>query len=294
MRNGPLWLKITAVLLVLVLLGSGYYLYRIWDAANDAYDPPQQGQPSIDGSKSVNLLLLGIDERPGDKGRADSIIIVTLNPHNKTVKLTNIPRDTYVPIPGRNTKDKINHSYAFGGADLARKTIENFLGIPINGYVKVNMPGMKTIVDELGGIDVNVPFSFSESGSTYTKGKMRLNGQQALTFSRMRKLDREGDLGRIKRQQEVIRAMIHKGTQMSSILNLDDVLRALGDNVKTDIHPFTAVKLSRIYNGVKDQNFYTGTFKGTPFKKNGIYYYRVTDEEVARVRNEIRSFMDKK
>lgn len=294
MRNRPLWLKITVILLAIALLGSAYYLYRIWDAANDAYDPPNPGQSAIDGSKSVNLLLLGIDERPGDKGRADSIIIVTLNPHNKTVKLTNIPRDTYVTIPGYRTKDKINHSYAFGGTDLARKTIERFLGLPIDGYVKVNMPGMKTIVDELGGIEVNVPFSFSESGSTYTKGKMKLNGQQALTFSRMRKLDREGDLGRIKRQQEVIRAMIHKGTQMSSITNLDDILRALGDNVKTDIHPFTALKLSRIYNGIKDTNFSTGTFSGTPFKKNGIYYYRVTDEEIARVRNEIRGFMDRR
>lgn len=293
MRNRPLWFKSAAALLAIILLGSGYYIYRIWDAANDAYDPPKGGQ-SIDGSKPVNLLLLGIDERPGDRGRADSIIIVTLNPRNKTVKLTNIPRDTYVDIPGRNKKDKINHSYAFGGTNLATKTVENFLGIPIDGYVNLNMPGMKTIVDELGGIDVNVPFSFTESGSTYTKGKMKLNGAQALTFSRMRKLDREGDLGRIKRQQEVIRAMIHKGTQMSSILNLDDILRALGDNVKTDIHPFTAVKLSHIYNGIRDQNFTTGTFRGTPFKKNGIYYYRVTDEEVARVRNEIRSFMDKK
>jgi LCP family protein required for cell wall assembly len=281
------------VLFALALLVSGYYIYHFLSAARDAYEPPKNGATSLDETKPVNILLLGIDERPQDKGRADSIVVLTLNPKNKTLLLTNIPRDTYVTIPGRRYKDKINHSYAFGGVDLARKIVSQFLEIPIDGYVKLNMPGMKTIINELGGIEVNVPFSFSEVGYTFTKGRMKLNGEQALAFSRMRKLDPEGDVGRVKRHQEVIRAMIHKATKMSSILNLDDILQALGNNIKTDIHPLIALKLSRIYANVENKDFQSQTIRGEPLRLQGIFYYQISEEEVNRVQNKIFQFMEK-
>jgi anionic cell wall polymer biosynthesis LytR-Cps2A-Psr (LCP) family protein len=122
---------------------------------------------------------------------------------------------------------------------------------------------------------------------------MKVNGKQTLVFARMRKKDREGDLGRAKRHQEILRAIIRKGAKMASIVNLSDVLQALGENVKTDIRPIDGLALARQYNRFQHRNILSQTLKGTPFKKGGIFYYQVSPEEAKRARNTILDFMEK-
>ncbi|MBA4495992.1 LCP family protein [Paenactinomyces guangxiensis] len=259
--------------------------------ANRVYEPPTQTKSEKREKKVIidqdpaALLLLGVDERNGDIGRSDTIIIATMNPHQKTVLLTNIPRDTLVQIPGRAGKDKINHSYAYGGVKLTRQTVENFLDFPIDGYVKVNMQGLEKIVDELNGIVVNVPFDFTYEGFDFKKGKMTLSGKEALAFARMRKADPHGDFGRIRRQQEVIRGIIQKGTQLRSIAKLDNLLEQLGTNMKTDIRPLTLFRLQRIYSNIEENDISSVSFRGRDTTIGGIYYFQISEAEISRVRN---------
>jgi polyisoprenyl-teichoic acid--peptidoglycan teichoic acid transferase len=274
-------------LLLGMLCAGGVYAYRIWTAGYQTYEPPVT-PPSVikqPDKEPTALLLLGIDETPGDAGRSDTIMVATLNPKQKSMLFTSIPRDTYVTIPGRSGKTKINHSYAYGKADLTRQTVENFLDIPIDGYVRINMPGLEAVVDALGGIEVNVPFDFTYSGYTFHKGKMKLNGKEALAFSRMRKQDplRLGDTGRVLRQQETIRGIIARGKQLSTITKLPTLVDQLGSNIKTDIPPLRLLELQQTYANVKDQDIKTITLQGEGKYMAGIYYYIVSDAEVKRV-----------
>ncbi|MBA4548173.1 LCP family protein [Thermoactinomyces intermedius] len=283
-------LRFFLLLFITVLLGFGYYVYLIWSAAHRSYVPPEQEksdkrQEAVKWHEDpVAILMLGVDERNGDQGRADTIMIAALNPQEKDIVLTNIPRDTRVEIPGKNFRDKINHSYAYGGVDLTRKTVEQFLDLPIDGYVQINMQGLKEIVDELGGIDVEVPFTFSYGGHTFKKGPMHLNGEETLAFARMRKEDPLGDFGRIQRQQEVIRAIVRKGTDWTTITKLDTIMEKLGSNVKTDISPFQLLQLQNRYANLSRDHIKTVRFKGEDATIDGIYYFRVSPEEIKRVR----------
>lgn len=283
-------IRILFLILIIFFIIFLYYLTIIWSTANRTYEPPKQTksdkrteQVTID-EDPVSLLLLGVDEREGDLGRADTIIIASINPNKKTIVLTQIPRDTRVKIPGREQRDKINHSYAYGGVDLTRQTVEHFLDFPIDGYVKINMEGLKDIVDELGGIEVNVPFDFTYGGKHFTKGKMLLNGDEALAFARMRKVDPHGDFGRMKRQQEVIRGIIKKGASWTSLAKLHRVMDEIGSNIKTDISPFQLFKLQTQYANIPEENIHTLFFNGQERMIQEIYYYVIPPEEVSRVR----------
>src|SRR5690606_4075310 len=169
----------------------------------------------INEADPISILLMGVDERSGDAGRTDTLIVVSVNPNTNSMQMLSIPRDTYVELVGRGTQDKINHAYAFGGVDMTIDTVENFLDVPIDYYVKVNMEGLEQIVDALGGIQVESTFAFSYEGSTFEEGTLTLTGEEALRYARMRKGDPKGDFGRQDRQKQVIAGIIDKGANLS-------------------------------------------------------------------------------
>ena len=142
------------------------------------------------------------------------------------MKITSIPRDSYTEIVGKGKKDKINHAYAFGGIDMSVKTVENFLDVPIDYYIEVNMEGFKDIVDAVGGIDINNDMDFTIDNVHYPKGDLHLDGEKALLFTRMRYQDTRGDFGRQMRQRQVIQAVI-KREQVSLLASYGDVLKAI-------------------------------------------------------------------
>jgi polyisoprenyl-teichoic acid--peptidoglycan teichoic acid transferase len=109
--------------------------------------------------------------------------------------MLSIPRDTRTEIVGKGTIEKINHAYAFGNEEMAMKTVENFLDIPIDYYIKVSMEGFKDIVDAVGGITVNNDLDFTQDGYHFPKGQVNLDGKKALAFTRMRHEDPRGDFG---------------------------------------------------------------------------------------------------
>ena len=137
------------------------------------------------------------------------MIVMTINPKTKKTTMTSIPRDTRVFIKSKNKFSKMNSAYTYGGIEGTVETVEQFLNIPINYYIKINMDGFKDIVDAIGGVTVDNRIHFTLEGVHLSKGKQHLDGKTALTYARMRKDDPRGDFGRQERQREIINEIIH-------------------------------------------------------------------------------------
>lgn len=218
------WLYWAGGGLLLIVIGIGIYLLYLYDQVSDTVDTMHnpldrddnpERQKELDSifkdTKSINILLLGVDEREHDKGRSDTMILVSMNPQTDSMKMLSIPRDTRVPIPGYGM-DKINHAYAYEGVGLSVQTVHGLLDVPVHFYVKVNMEGFKQGVDALGGVTVQNDTAFSHKGKDFPTGEIHLNGEEALKYIRKRKGLSKGDIGRNERQRAVIQAAIDKGS----------------------------------------------------------------------------------
>ncbi len=145
-----------------------------------------------------------------DQGRSDTMMVATVSPEDQQTTIVSIARDTYVDIVGHGTKDKINHAYAFGGPAMSMDTVQKYLDIPVDHYISINMAGLKELVDAVGGIEVNNDLTFSQDNYDFTIGKITLDGDQALAYSRMRHEDPNGDYGRQERQRKIVEELLRK------------------------------------------------------------------------------------
>jgi polyisoprenyl-teichoic acid--peptidoglycan teichoic acid transferase len=275
------WVKVLLIFVLLLVVGIGAYVYSIYHSLTSAVDTMQQPidreksdlreeQVSVGNKDPFSILVLGVDEREGDVGRSDTMIVLAVNPELGSVKMLSIPRDTRTEIVGRGTQDKINHAYAFGREEMAMNTVENLLDIPIDYYVRVNMEGFQDIVDAVGGISVNNELAFSQDGFQFNEGVINLNGEEALSFVRMRKADPRGDFGRQQRQRQVIQGVVNKGASFSSLTKFDDIFEALGKNVKTNITFDEMVNIQKNYQSAA-KNIEQLQLVGTGTTIDGIY-----------------------
>jgi LCP family protein required for cell wall assembly len=242
---------------------------------------------ALSDQEPFSMLMLGVDERDGDKGRSDTMIVLTVNPQKKSVKMLSIPRDTRTEIVGHGTQDKINHAFAFGGAKMSMDTVENFLDIPIDYYMKINMEGFKDIVDAVGGVTVQNDLDFTSDGIHFAKGTHTLNGKEALAYSRMRHDDPSGDFGRQSRQRAIIEAVIKEGASLSSLTKYDEVFAALGNNIQTNLTFDDMMDIQKNYRDAS-KSITQSSINGNGTKIDGIYYYIVSDEEKEKVQSELK------
>ncbi|MDV2886310.1 LCP family protein [Alkalihalophilus pseudofirmus] len=283
----------TMIGLLSFLIAGGaitYFVFQFANATSVAQQELERGEKSERRTEAVNptkdnisILFLGVDDRDGNlDGRTDAMLLATFNRSESSIKILSIPRDSLVNIPGRANPDKINHAHAFGGLDLAVETVEELLDIPIDYYLKLNFKAFIEIIDALGGVEVDVPFTFSEQDSfgqhgaiTLNEGTQLLNGEEALAYTRMRKNDPRGDIGRGERQQDVIQALIKKAATFSSISSYDDVFNSIGNHMTTNLSFGNMVALHN-YAGSID-NMENLNFEGTDTRQNGVYYYQLDE-----------------
>ena len=302
------WPKIVGIVLLLFMLAGGGLAYSAWHSLNKSVEAmdtnvdqntdkrtsdlelTNTSDLELTSRESFSVLLLGVDERDGDSGRSDSMIVLTVNPELKSVKMLSIPRDTRTEIVGHDTTDKINHAYAFGGISMSKDTVENFLDIPIDYFLEMNMEGFNDIVDAVGGITVENNLDFTYENVHFAKGTITLDGESALKYSRMRYDDPNGDFGRQERQRQIIQAVIQKGANISSQTNYGDILDALSKNIKTNLTLDAMIDIQENYRDAR-AHIEQITIKGSGTKIDGIYYYIVSEEEQRNIQNQLKEHL---
>lgn len=256
----------------------------------DPSSPEQAGQqeqeasrleihPDIQNKERVNILFLGLDQRPGESAssRTDTMILFSINPKDMSVSMLSIPRDLWVPIPGHR-EGRINtahywgeiEDYPGGGPALAKHTVRYNLGVPVHYYVRLNFTGFERIIDLIGGIDIDVPaaiddYQYPAPDNSYQHvhfdaGLQHMDGATALKYARTRKGSADGDFSRMDRQQQVIKA-IRK--QILSLPNLPQLVlqspqlaQSLGESLQTDIPVSTMLTLAKWSQQINDENLH--------------------------------------
>lgn len=293
------------LLVLLLLLGGvgafGYNIYsKMKQASSKMYQALDQPARNIEMRKDpFTVLLVGVENQYHDEeGRSDVVMLLTVNPKTNKVYLLSIPRDTRVYIPSEGRKDKITHSYSHGGIQSTIAAVNELIDVPIDYYVTTDFDGFQKIVDSLGGVTVDVPFTFKAqlTGSlkwhTFHKGKQELNGNEALAYVRMRKSDPRGDFGRNERQKQVIRAIIDKSTSITSLPKLDDIIADLGDHVRTNIPPADLLSFIYVYQKMKNADVENLHLKGYDETINGVYYYIPDEQSVSSINETLRQALE--
>lgn len=258
----------------------------------------------IAATEPLTILLMGVDTDQATRGldweggRSDTMILVTVNPKTKKTTMMSLTRDIMVEIAEANgessgTVEKLNHSYSYGQAPMAVATIEKLMNININHYVEINMDGLVELVDAIGGITVNntlgFPISIEEQEPAYTAvvptGKQLVNGDQALVYARMRYDDPEGDIGRQKRQREVITAIVKKLLQLDGFTQYKKILDAISNNMRTDVVISTKTMPSLL--GYKDSltSLESYQLQGEGQMVNGLSYQIPGSEHLFEMQN---------
>ncbi len=265
LKISALIIFIIVILLCLILvMGISFINYKLNEINYEQIDKntieiTEEVKESLSGYR--NVVLFGIDDVDGYTGRSDCIIIFSINENTKDVKMTSIYRDTYVEIPGHGYT-KINHAYAYGGANLAMNTINRNLDLNITEYVTINFKIVKEIVDEIQGVTISVTSEEATqipgitSAGTYT-----LTGEQALAYGRIRKIDT--DYKRTERMRTVINAVFNKVKKMS-ISKINNI----SDKILSEIHTnVTKEEITEIIKYISSYNIENSI--GWPYQVTG-------------------------
>ncbi len=280
---------------------------------NQQQEPIIIDDPKLE-DQSFAVLLIGLDQRPGAiSNNTDAIIVSIVNPSTEKVSLLSIPRDTKVYIPNYGY-DKINGVYAKGeherilqeqngqistvsGATLLMDILSDLLDIPIEYYVKVDFQGFKTIIDQLGGLEVYVDrdmYYYSAADGTYinlNKGLQNLNGENALDFARFRKsLDGNdsNDFERNQRQQELIKVFVDELVSINGISKIFGILDIAGEHIKINIDSDEINALFWKYKGIKSSDIQT--IKMESYWENP--YVMIEQNELERIQLEVKKALE--
>lgn len=297
-------LSVLGVIVVLLVAVGGYLgkvYFDVKKTADGVYEEStriksqlREKPVSVKQGEAMSILLLGIDTGEFDRteqGRSDSMMIATVNPDKKQTTIVSIPRDTYTEIVGLGTQDKLNHAYAFGGAEMSMDSTEKLLGVPIDHYVSVNMHGLKEMVDAVGKIQLENNIEFTQSGYEFHQGPVQLDGDAALAYIRMRYDDPNGDYGRQERQRKVVMAIIKKAMSPSIIANYGTILNTLEDHVKTDI-PWSQMTAMQSKYWDAFSHIENDQLQGVGVMREGVSYQDISPEELARVQALLKEQLD--
>ncbi len=272
----------------LIFLGTFYFGLAYYietqapKGAHIAEEEYQAGEKTVPEAKKMNILVLGIDSRDSDfRGRTDTMMVAGVNPGKGEISLVSIPRDTRVKIKG--AWDKINAAYVYGGVELAQQVVEDLLNIKIDYYAIVDFRGFVRLVDIVGGIEVDVPIDmhYPPEGIDLKKGLQTLNGEDALAYSRFRGTI-EGDIGRARRQQQVIKLLIEELFQAKNIFKAPQLIEAVAENIETNIPVTEMAKLAKAGKNLASATVKSEVLQGRNKKIDGIWYYEVSDESIKK------------
>jgi polyisoprenyl-teichoic acid--peptidoglycan teichoic acid transferase len=263
----------------------------IAETGSDQFSPigilekEQAGKRVFGSTERLNILVVGIDYNYNNQGilytkgaRSDTIIVLSLSRDAQYFNVVSIPRDTQVLISSEYGHDKVNSAYSYGGINQTRQTVSDFLGIPIHHHVILKVSGAKDVVDALGGLPINVEKNMDYDDNWgklhihLKKGPQVLDGEQAVGYARFR-MDEEGDRGRIRRQQQVIRALGRKLKEPALLGRLNDLAKVVQQSIETDLKLLQMVDLANLYSSFDFSKMRSASIVGDDaVDANGISY----------------------
>ena len=300
------------ILLAIFLGGiAGYYGSKIGSfldgisADEEGANDPQSIEitQQLEDLEPFSALILGVDDEDGGASRSDTIIVATVNPKTKDIKLVSVPRDARVTLPN-GTPEKINAAFATGGPQLAREMVSDYLDIPIDFYATMDFEGLVELVDAVGGITVESDLEFTQSNHIGGKksveiqeGTQTLDGAEALGYARMRKEDPQGDFGRQQRQQEVIIEVLDRLASFNTITNLTGVLDSIEPYLQTNATSRQMLAIAGNYSSVAsnvEQLSLDGTAYSEYFPLYGLelYVWEPYAESLAEVQGELQEHLE--
>ncbi|MFX0549496.1 LCP family protein [Hathewaya histolytica] len=298
-------LIITTIIAIFFIAGVGTFGY-FWTKLNSVKKEPIKNVEISDegkdleskykdehGKEIINIALFGLDSRSlngDDSPRSDSIMVLTLDKGRKKIKLSSIIRDSYVDIKGRGM-DKINHAYHFGGPELAVSTINKNFGLAIKDFAAINFYGLGTVIDNIGGVDVDITSEELKYINNYINeiariekvkptpvtrtGKQTLNGLQSVAYCRIRYTS-GGDHRRAERQRYILSEMLKKVKNVGPT-KYPELVSELLPNVKTSLGSGDIVKLGldvmSMDIGNIEQKQFPANSRGQGKMIKGIYYF---------------------
>ena len=279
-KNKSSYVKYILILVVVFILSGmvgAFFANALVDNKPDYNEDDKKGM--LVAKDKATVMIMGVDERADDVGRSDTLMIATLDPDKNQAALLSVPRDTRVKIKGHGF-DKINAAYAYGGRKLTQETIESLLNTHIDHYIKINVHGFTKIIDALGGIDIDVEKRmyyedpWDDDGGLYIDlqpGMQHMDGKTAITYVRYR--DEEGDIGRIKRQQNFMKAVMDKLVSPTIIPKLPAIVSAVSDSVETDMSVSEILSFLGTLQDTKDNGLKSEMLPGKPVYIEGISYW---------------------
>ena len=272
---------ITGFLLVIAFLvaacAGAYYA-----SSSSLFDKPEKTpaktEKRIAATDKTIVMLMGVDQRQDDVGRSDTLMIATIDPKKDKAALLSVPRDTRVKIKGHGY-EKINHAYAYGGHKLSQSTVENLLDVSIDHYVIIDTHAFPRIIDAIGGVDIDVEKRmyyedpWDDDGGLlidFQPGMQHMDGKTAITYVRYR--DEEGDIGRVRRQQNFMKAVLDKVTSPAIIPSLPNIIKEIFSAVKTDLSLKQMMELAFSLKDAHKNSLETNVVPGQYMYIDGISY----------------------
>ncbi|MBS3679319.1 LCP family protein [Ornithinibacillus massiliensis] len=240
------WLTISigAVILCVIITVvhiDNYYSSVMETFHNRMYQPlstidHERSKEKLANKERLNFLLLGVEQRAGDIGRADSIVVLSLYPSTDSIKLINIHKDTRVSMISEGTEGKLAHAFANGGVEMVVESVENLLDMELDYYVQLNLTGIADLVDSLGGIMIDNQLDFEVDGVHFASGELHLSGTQAMRYVQKLADNPMDDLTQMIRQRQVLDAIIDTASKELTIHKVEVLLDFLLENVRSNLH----------------------------------------------------------
>ena len=250
-------------------------------ASSVLFDKPAKPEKAnlMTAKDKIIVMIMGVDEREGDVGRSDTLMIATLDPKKKKAALLSIPRDTRVKIKGYGF-DKINAAYAYGGYELTQDTVEDLIGVHMEHHILINIKSFKKIIDAIGGVDINVEKRmyyedvWDDDGGLLIDlqpGLQHMDGDTAITYVRYR--DEEGDIGRIRRQQKFMQAVMDKVTSPAIIPRIPSIIKEVVGSVQTDLSVKQLIEFATSLKDAQKSGLQAEMLPGKPMYIDGVSYW---------------------
>ncbi|MFI8684794.1 LCP family protein [Rossellomorea sp. NPDC077527] len=280
--------KIGITILIGLTVISGGLLFFVFAKVgaffDETYEPIDVPKAKEEKSETapedkIHILLMGVDERPHDKGRPDVMMVVEIDPVSDKTKVVSLPRDTKVSIPGRDECTKLNHTYTYGGTTLTVQTVQQLLDINIDYYAKVNMNGFEEVIKEVGELTFENDLDFTFDGYHFPEGELTLSPDEALAYVRMRKQDPMGDEGRNERQRKVIKASVDKLLEQNDYGKILELLDTVSPYLQWNIQEKDLKELYTDYSHAMKQMESSELPGEGKLEDDGLWYFIADNPE---------------